>query len=252
VNINFSQNRENYYFPKRTFYNSTIPPGTVELNDSLRIDFVPVTNIMYLEYLHSLKYFWTLRVHDSIKKLPSYGVSKIYAKKMFDGLPNDNVLWSLQLIASDLKINNGISSKHFIEHPNYSWFPVVNITKDQAELFCKWRTDMVKILLSVNTKNFAERKKFPLKIQYRLPTKQELEEAKIKYGISSKLKAKKGLPIVPYASKYNKHFEKAVFTEGILSEIILDDLPFGTNWRDERSFNLPNDYTGFRCVCEIK
>src|SRR5690606_1299263 len=57
---------------QRHGYNS--PPGTIKLNDSLYIDVAPVDNIMYLEFLHGYNSFWSEKTHDSLAKLPNFGL----------------------------------------------------------------------------------------------------------------------------------------------------------------------------------
>jgi hypothetical protein len=253
IDICYSQSREIFFFPKKTKSNkSAIPPLTIKLNDSIFIDVAPVDNLMYSEFLTHLKFFWTERIHDSIKKMPNFGVTKDMAYKVFENIPNNNQLWVSQKIPPNLMVNNSINSNDYLEHPKYSFYPAVNISKEQAALYCKWRTDVVKLNWALNTKNLKKRRKNPLDFIYRLPTKKELLTAISKFGYSNSTHKKDLMPLSPYRTKYKSRYNKALFYKDRISEFVLDSLPFGSNWRKKESFNTPNDYTGFRCVCYVK
>ena len=252
VNFCNSQSREIFYYPKQTKSNkSTSPPFTIKLNDSIFIDVAPVDNFMYLEFLTNLKFFWTERIHDSIKKIPDYGLTKDIAYKLFENIPNNNLLWLNQKIPNNLMVDKTINSNVYLEHPKYSFHPLVNISKEQATLYCKWRTDAVKLFWAINTENIEERNKYPYKFVYRLPTKNELLTATQKFGYSNISIKKDEIPLFPYRTKYRSKYKKALFYKEGMSEFVLDSLPFGSNWRKKNSINKLNDYTGFRCVCEV-
>lgn len=210
------------------------PPGTVKFNDSLFIDAVPIDNQMYNEFLDSLKGFWSEKVHDSISELPNYGLS----------FPDSNINTEDSKDKIVLIFNAGIDT-----HPLYAKYPRIEIKKSEAELFCKWRTDMVKIYFGTISKTTEERKNYPLNFIYRLPTTNELNMALEEIGYSKKTTKKNRN--IPYRVYDRNNNEKIVFMKNNLSEYTLDSTPFGSNWKKETEFTESNDYTGFRCVCEI-
>lgn len=64
---------------------------------------------------------------------------------------------------------------YYHSHPAYRDYPVVNVSKEGAELYCEWLTDKVNSIL-----------KGSYKLQYRLPTHQEwLKAAKGKLELAS-------------------------------------------------------------------
>ena len=79
-----------------------------------------------------------------------------------------------------------------------------------------------------------------------------MNEAILKFGYSKKQKNDE-IPFSPYRLIFhlNRKKNKAIFLKDNLSEYTLDSIPFGTNWKQETKVDEPNDYTGFRCVCEI-
>jgi formylglycine-generating enzyme required for sulfatase activity len=128
------------------------PPGTVKINDTLYIDQTEVTNISWREYLYYL---------SDIKKDESE-----YQK----ALP-DTLVWNSDTSASPL-------SEYYYRHPSFNNYPVVGISYEQANEFCKWRTYAANQEVYLNkTKDPMTHLKdsFPIKFYYRLPTKQEWE-----------------------------------------------------------------------------
>lgn len=136
------------------------PPGTLKLNDSLFIDKIPVTNAMYIEFLKSKDKFWSLKKHEEIKKMPSYGIKKENLGIDSETLTNTH----LKIISNFAK-----EEKDYFTHPKYRQYPVLNITKAEAKEFCLWRTDMVLLLWAIKSENKQQRAEYPGVIKYRLP-----------------------------------------------------------------------------------
>jgi len=202
-----------------------IPPGTIKINDSLYMDVAPIDNLMFVEYYSGTHILWNETVSDSIDKLPYFGLKKTEPR------PN---------------------SLHVPIHPKYSLFPKISISKEEAERFCKWRTDMVKIHWGSISKNLNERKQYPLKFKYRLPTSKELAKAIDSFGYIKGIKSdSKMVHYKAYRLEYKRKDKKILFIKDNLSEFTLDSNPFGTNWRNIPPLNEASDYTSFRCVCEI-
>ena len=122
-----------------------IPPGTVQINDTLFADETEVSNVSWREFE-----FWTAQV---------YGKN---SKEYLAVLP-DTMVWREKLS------NNEPYVIHYYRHAAYKDYPVVGISYEQAMAFCKWRTARVKMFLSIK-KDFKNQD-----INYRLPTKTEWE-----------------------------------------------------------------------------
>ncbi|WP_044402605.1 SUMF1/EgtB/PvdO family nonheme iron enzyme [Lacinutrix sp. Hel_I_90] len=198
------------------------PPGTIRLNDSLFIDVAPIDNIMYKEFLDRSDTIMTSEVPEKLKKD------------------------KLNIIFLD-------ATNNYSNNPAYSNYPVINITKKQAEIYCTWRTHMVKLVWSMQSKSKGKRVNYPKNISYRLPKLDEFKQAVSLFGFSKKkLHPYDKKPIYPYRLNYYKRVKKAVFLKNNLSEYTLDTIPFGSNWKKASTFNEFNDYTGFRCVCEVE
>jgi len=105
-----------------------IPPGTIKINDSLFFDKTEITNISYLEYL-----YWTFRVYGT--------KSEEYTK----ALPDTSVWLTLPK-------EYHILAEYYLRHPSYRHYPVVGISKPQADNFSKWRSDRVMQFLLIKNK----------------------------------------------------------------------------------------------------
>lgn len=106
--------------PKNTEpYEKFALPGVIKINDNFYCDQTEISNFHWLEYL-----FW---------KEKAFGTTSIEYK---NALPDTNV-W--------LKEDSCLHSytQHYLRHPAYRDYPVVGITKKQAEDYSKWRSDRV-------------------------------------------------------------------------------------------------------------
>ena len=224
------------------------PPGTVKLNDSLYIDVVPVDNQMHYEFQVSRINFWNEEVHETLKTLDNYGLNWDTIEKQL-GYNNEKFI---KKTTSENKMIIALDSVSFtiLKYPNY---PIINISKTEAVLYCKWRTDLVKLGWAINSKTEKKRSKYPKDILYRLPTTKEFNNAIATFGYSKKNHEPyyETTPIFPYRLKYKKKNRKAIFLKDNISEYTIETTPFGSNWKKESTFSTVNDYTGFRCVCEI-
>ena len=101
---------------------SFVPSGnTIYENDTVSLQgfFMmkgEVTNFHYLEYLYQLKRSGNM---DTYKK----------------ALPDTN-LWTTS------SIHNEKYTQYYFSHPAYRNYPVVNITREQAEAYCVWLTEI--------------------------------------------------------------------------------------------------------------
>lgn len=131
-----------------------IPPGTVQINDTLFADQTEVANVHWREYIHFLN------------KLNSPIVESM--------LP-DTTVWRDTLV-----LNENPATQFYFRHPGFNAYPVVGISYEQAIAFCNWRTHAANFVFYCKENNIENREahirdSFPIKFYYRLPTKQEWE-----------------------------------------------------------------------------
>lgn len=222
-----------FFFPVMLFSQNSpgVPPGTIRMPDGLYIDRVPVTNLMYLEFLSSVGSFWDSEMHQTIQNLPKYAVNP-----KFRELNTDET-------TEQIFVRNPDQDK--LRDPKYRQDPVVQISKREAEMFCRWRTDMVMLLWAIRSRNAKERKEYPAEIRYRLPGTEEYEAIKTHFSDIGKLEDRDKFPS---AGKYNSEpTGEVIFYD--LAEITYDNEIFGE--KEVNPETLPNESVGFRCVCEV-
>jgi formylglycine-generating enzyme len=94
-------------FPRRV----TVP--------SFYMDETEVSNQAYREFTH-----WTSRVYPN-------------DREKLKAITPDSSVWRSELAYNEPYVQN------YFRHPAYSEYPVVGVTWEQAEAYCKWRTDRV-------------------------------------------------------------------------------------------------------------
>ncbi len=214
------------------------PPGTIKLNDSLFIDVAPVDNLMYLEYFQNHERLSTKKMDIFLKNSKNYGINR----KPFYPVIED-------LDYFKFRVSNILN---YSQHPKFQRYPAIEITKTEAESYCEWRTKAVLLNYAIISKTAKDRMKYAKKLIYRLPTKDEFLKAVEVFGYLKKpVKGDDSIPFSPYRLRYKRKYKRSLFLKNNLSEYTIDSLPFGNNWRNKTTFKDPNDYTGFRCVCEI-
>nr|WP_321237392.1 SUMF1/EgtB/PvdO family nonheme iron enzyme [uncultured Psychroserpens sp.] len=234
-------------YSQNTTLKTTSPPGTIQLNDSVYIDKTPVTNIMYNEFEKSVITSWSLKSHNAILKLPNYGINLASINKTLFYPEESVLLYEKIKHKDDSSITKKVTSEYYFNYPRYSYNPMLYISKEQAELFCKWRTDMVSLLWASKSKTLEERSKFPNKILYRLPTEKELEAAIIFFKNQNLFhNAENNTPITMGVRNPEEKFYQQN-----LSEFTLDEVIYGDNWMKKTPNGEKNNYTTFRCVCEV-
>ena len=92
---------------------------------SFYMDETEVSNIDWKEYL-----YWTKRVY------------KTYPQVWMDALP-DTLVWR-----EELSYNEPLIQTYF-RHPSYDDYPVVGVSWDQVQEFCKWRSDRANEMLLI-------------------------------------------------------------------------------------------------------
>ena len=121
------------------------PPGTIQINDTLYADETEISNFSYREFEG-----WSAQV---------YGKN---SKEHLATIPDTNV-WVEKLSYNMPYV------QYYYRHPAYKDYPVVGISYEQAVAFCNWRTNRVKMFLSIK-KDFKNQN-----LTYRLPTRSEWE-----------------------------------------------------------------------------
>ncbi|MFY7965730.1 MAG: formylglycine-generating enzyme family protein [Chitinophagaceae bacterium] len=233
------------------------PPGTVKFNDSLFIDKTEIGNVHWREFEYWLKDV----AKDSISSLQN--------------LP-DTTVW--------ITYNSSLSpyENYYYRHPAFNYYPVVGVSFEQANAYCKWRSDRVNEIFAKG----PHLNPFPgKKYRYRLPTIAEWENAAEDLDsimISMKDKRKGIVSLKNLANIYKgdtaielKNAE--VYTAqvdsykpnkfgivnmiGNVSEMTTDrGIAKGGNFllpiekckiKSEQHYAKPQAWLGFRCVCEI-
>lgn len=129
-----------------------IPPGTVQINDTLFADKHEVDNISWREYLFYL--------------------SKYAPAEQNNALP-DTLVWGTD--STSLAMQN-----YYYRHPGFNTYPVVGISYRQALAFCAWRTSQVNFSYYITENKITDWENhlndpYPIRVCYRLPTEEEWE-----------------------------------------------------------------------------
>ncbi len=125
---------------------SFVPPGTVQINDSLFADECEISNFAWQEYESWVSTIYGPKSKQHLAVLPD---TSVWTKAKSFNMPYMN---------------------HYYRHPAYKEYPVVGITYEQAIEFCKWRTERVKTYLTIK-KDFKNQN-----LEYKLPTKEQWEK----------------------------------------------------------------------------
>ena len=106
-------------------YENNNPPKTVSVS-SFYMDETEVANVHYREYLH-----WIARVYGN-------DYPDVYQK----ALP-DSQSWRRALQYNEPQV------EFYFRHAAYNYYPVVGVSWNQANQYCKWRTDRVNEMIMV-------------------------------------------------------------------------------------------------------
>ncbi len=227
-----------------------IPPGTVQINDTLFADETEITNSAWQEYE-----YWTKGI---------YGVN---SKEHLATMP-DTTVWR------EKNSYNEPYVQYYYRHPAYKEYPVVGISYEQAVAYCKWRTDRVKAFLTL-----GKRYKY-FDFEYRLPNKTEWEKLaefsshvinnngkddKGKYRINCAHPDTIGTPypdVTAPVKSYSKSLYGLYNMLGNVAEMTNEKgISKGGSWRNrleecrvgkDQEYTKPTAWLGFRCVCVVK
>lgn len=232
-----------------------VPPGTVQVNDTLFADETEVSNFAWYEYELWVKAMYGSNSPEHRAMLP------------------DTLCWREKLAFNEPYV------LHYYRHPAYRDYPVVGISYEQVLAYCKWRTARVKLYLSVK-KDFRSRDFY-----YRLPGKAEWEtlaEMSADF-LSNNGKNSKGMrrlncvnddsTAVKGDDEKNSDVTAPVYAYwpsslklynllGNVAEMVSEKgICKGGSWRQrleqcrpgkDTTYTTPSAWVGFRCVCIVK
>lgn len=245
------------------------PPGTTRLSDSIYMDEMPVKTRDYLEFLMSVRVFYNDAAHDSIKKMPLFGVTQEDFKGLLAIFKGDSIEYEKMLTRTWMTYSNH-EKRYDVDYrlkiTKYLDYPIVNITYEQMKHYCRWRTDMVKLRYAMLCKSEKERLKYPLNFVYRIPKRKEWEFALSKYFQEITLPTEDDKAVstgldntaAPYFKNRSRHFYYATLNcaETLENEIVAFDFKWvknvGLGDVSYFKFTEPKDFITFRCVCEVK
>jgi formylglycine-generating enzyme required for sulfatase activity len=193
------------------------PPGTIEVSAIKFVDNLPVTNLMYLEYLNVIDNFET----------SDYPNFKSFLEAEYPN-PDQGILIEIPLKCVDIELEYDQYSD-----PQQIRKPVLVQNQIEAEKFCEWRSKMVNHLYSVASDH--KRNALAGKIKYRLPTLAELKYFRSLFKQGDNYK------------KYNGKLRDLDHNDSRYVELRRNE--FTTN-REKN--NYKTEASIFRCVCEIK
>lgn len=153
--LSFSQDHK---APKMKYNNEEFfinnPPNCSLLYDSVFIDKTEITNLHWLEYLYTIK--------------------KDSSKAFYDSQIIDSAYHHVDSLNLD-----------YLHYPQFRMYPVIGVSFEQANAYCKWRSDVVNKafnFLNVEKKYIKQRellkeKGIDIYYEFRLPTISEWEYA---------------------------------------------------------------------------
>ncbi|UOQ76617.1 SUMF1/EgtB/PvdO family nonheme iron enzyme [Hymenobacter sp. 5516J-16] len=131
------------------------PPGTTRVAENLFMDETEVANIHWLEYLHFLRRDSTLALYRS--QLP------------------DSTGWQPVVDPEQDQ-----APQSYFRAPGYRYYPATNISYEQAQAYCRWRSAAVNRAYFQGAefrKQHPELRDYAVTVTYRLPTEQEWQLA---------------------------------------------------------------------------
>ena len=217
------------------------PPGTIKINDTLFIDKAPVDNKMYLEFMVKVKSLWNYDLQDTLRELSLEEIDESIISNSVNNQQNEEILRMITSV-ENIKISDSVNMAYYFNHPEFQHHPMVGVSKEQAQLFCDWRTDMVNLRWGTEIK---ENNNNYMKIKHRLPTDQDFDLAAKIFRENEKIVFSDQASLEKINLKIRK--EKEVF--------FLFDIPeFKNSESDSVLIEESEKYAFkfFRCVCEVE
>ena len=237
----------------------TVPPGTVQVKDSLYMDKMEVTNAMWQDFTEG----WLLGKEDD---------TAAYKKMQ----PDTSVWYSL-------KYDHENYEKSYASSAAFAEFPVVGVSYEQAIAFCEWRTERVNEYLDkirdAKIRNVLYR--LPTEAEWELAATGKLDLAKFPYGYTQ-IKAATKYDTAKMFNCYYRDIDSIRNTDQLLvaaansgqpnaygifnmignvGEMVSEkglskggfyDSPVeNCKIKEQFSYIKPNRFLGFRCVCIV-
>lgn len=251
ISINSCAIKQDSPYPRIKEDAKKVPPGTTKITSNLYIDRIPVTNKMYNEFLEQLLTSWSIVKSEKMQSYPRYNLDKAQVFESFNGsgvLYNDAKYKDL-----DLMLSTKLNLRNYTKLAIYDYHPAVTMTQEKADLFCKWRTDITNAVYAIHSKNESQRAKYPTRVTYRLPTKQEMQLAQ-----KALLKEKRFYVYQEqiYSFEGNRNLFKDMqdgdnLTVYEMNEVASDGIYNPMLHRPLRFYTENDLQTGFRCICEV-
>ncbi|WP_405199160.1 SUMF1/EgtB/PvdO family nonheme iron enzyme [Christiangramia sp. LLG6405-1] len=225
-----------------------VPPGTIKINDTLFIDKAPIDNLMYSEFTDNVQRLWTYILSDSLKSLELENIDKSLLINSLDKNQNKEIFNKIT-VAQNVQLPENVSLYNYFNHPQYNYHPVIGISKDLAQIFCQWRTDMVNLRWSTEIKNGDPKYK---KIKYRIPTTQEYRLAKDYFSDNNKLLMINKFSPLKIDLKDLRDNESFILFEN--PEFSSTDQYFRNDSIkiEETNQQHTDNLVFFRCICEVQ
>lgn len=216
---------------------SDLPPGTIEISTNFYADKTEITNVDWREYM-----CWNRRIYGETSN--EYKIT----------IP-DTTVWKNENLKE--------VQKSYFKHPAYANYPMIGIVYEQAEQFCKWRSDRVNEILWIKetgktydyVKNFDYKyEDLPKVFEYRLPTKEEWIKITKNSNVKDLDKETEHLTFPARNSKKKVFYGLNTNVSEMISE---KGIAMGGNWKtsdnyDDAKYGEASNTIGFRCVCDKK
>jgi len=246
----------------------SLPPGTIRLTDSLYIDKFPVRVADYIEFLSSIKRFYNEGLHDTISKMPLYGITSENIMGLQEVFKGDSMEYVRMLTRTWITYSNDerrYDVDYHLKSSKFYDFPIINISYEQMRHYCRWRTDMVKLHYATICKTEKQRRKYPMNFVYRLVTRKEWEAALgeffydvVRNNPEERINKNKPENVVrSYVKEKGRDFYYDV--DNAAETLDKAIVAFNFKWNERYhigdisyfKFSKPSDWISFRCICEI-
>ena len=245
-----------------------MPPGTIRLTDSLYIDKFPVRVGDYIEFLNSIRFFYNTALHDSIKKMPSFGLTDMDIMGLREVFLGDSLEYIQMLTRTWITYSNDerkYDVDYHLKSKRFTNYPIINVSYRQMIHYCSWRTDMVKLHYATMCKTEKQRRKYPMNFVYRMVKRKEWEAVLgdffydiDKNGQENNANTNKPNNVV---RAYEKQKGRDFYYDVNNAAETLDKaiVAFNFKWNEKYhigdisyfKFDEPSDWISFRCICEI-
>ncbi|MFT6815395.1 MAG: hypothetical protein ACJAZ3_001303 [Sphingobacteriales bacterium] len=240
------------------------PSGTVYVEPGKYIDQVPVNSYQYNEFVTSVKTLWSVKLSDSLKNIPKYNLANTdIGRMLLTGTSQwvDKELIKKAAISKELGIIGANPTYFYYTHQEFYQYPMVNVTMQQAKLYCRWKSDMLMLTYAFGSEDEKDRKKYFEEVNFRLPTADEWSKANFLNLKSMKARELTSTGVRTFPIIVTKK-DKGKFVHYPFNVSEMTAEPYeaiGLSWKDTEEFITdliqeykgPQQWLGFRCLCEV-